>query len=198
MPGIPGIRLHLASPSSGLGRLAGRSPYWAYPWAGGLALARHLLTAADLVAGRRVLDLGAGSGLVAIAAARAGAGAVLASDIDPYARAASALNAAANGVTLAAILGDLTNGPAPEVDLILAGDAFYDRTVAARVTAFLDRCIASGVQALVGDPGRAFLPRERLRHIADYAVSDFGAGPAGLSSGAVFAFEPPAERQPCP
>lgn len=201
VPGVPEIRLHRATPTSGLRRLAERdargagSPYWAYPWAGGIVLARHILDRPETVAGRRVLDLGAGSGLVGIAAAKAGALSVVASEIDPYAIAALRLNAAANGVAFAAVRGDLLNGPAPDVDLTLAGDVFYDAGLATRVAAFLERCVAAGLEALVGDPRRAFLPQARLRAIAEYRVADFGDGESGATTtSAVFAFEPAGER----
>jgi predicted nicotinamide N-methyase len=195
VPSLPGIRLHRAQPSSGLWRLAERdpdfgAPYWAYVWAGGLALARHFADHPEVVAGRRVLDLGAGSGLVAIAAAKAGAREVLAAETNRHGVAALQLNAAANGVVLSVVSEDLTAGPPPAVDLVAVGDLFYARELADRVTAFLDRCLAANVAVLVGDPGRAFLPRSRLRLIADYPVADFGEGaqaPSGRS--AVFAFE---------
>jgi len=149
------------------------------------------------VTGRRVLDLGAGSGLVAIAAAKAGAHAVIASEVDPYAIAALRLNAAANGVAIEAALGDLTAGPPPAVDLVAVGDLFYDRDLAGRVTAFLDRCRAAGIEALIGDPWRAFLPRARLRLIAEYDVADFGrAESAATTPSAVFAFGPAAAATP--
>jgi predicted nicotinamide N-methyase len=142
------------------------------------------------VTGRRVLDLGAGSGLVAIAAAKAGARAVIASEVDPYAIAALRLNAAANAVAIEAALGDLTAGPPPTVDLVAVGDLFYDGDLAPRVTAFLDRCLAMGIEALIGDPWRAFLPRARLRLIAEYRVADFAQPESdGATASAVFAFE---------
>jgi predicted nicotinamide N-methyase len=197
VPGVAEIHLHLAGPSSGLSWLAAGEeadfgpPYWAYPWGGGLALARHFLDRPEIVAGRRVLDLGAGSGLVAIAAAKAGASAVIASDIDPCAIAALRLNAAANAVAIEAALGDLTAGPPPPVDLVAVGDLFYDGDLAGCVTAFLDRCLAAGIEALIGDPWRAFLPRGRLRAISEYNVADFGqGGSGGASPSAIFAFEP--------
>lgn len=193
VPGLPEIRLHRAGPSSGLRRLGERdpqgfgSPYWAYPWAGGLALARHILDRPQTVAGRCVLDLGAGSGVVGIAAALSGAREVVASDIDPYARAVLALNAAANGVSFAAILGDLTTDAAlPTTDLVVVGDLFYAPALAGTVLAFLDRYLAAGAEVLVGDLGRAFLPRARLRQIAEYPVADFGDPAAALRSSAVF------------
>lgn len=182
VPSIPEIRLHLAGPASGLWRLAEAdkqdfgSPYWAYCWGGGLALARHILDRPERVAGRRVLDLGAGSGIVGIAAAMAGASAVIASEVDRYALAALGLNAGLNGATIATVLGDLTSGPPPAVDVVAVGDLFYERELACRVTAFLDRCLDAGVEVLIGDPWRAFLPRARLRLIAEYPVEDFGGG----------------------
>jgi predicted nicotinamide N-methyase len=181
VPGVPELRLHKAGPASGVGRLGETAPYWAYWWGGGLALARYVLDHPAQVVGRRVLDLGAGSGLVGIAAARAGAAEVTASEIDLHARAAIALNAALNQVTLAERIGDITDGPAPHVDLLLVGDVFYAPEVATRVTAFLDRCMAAGITVLVGDPWRSPLPIERLRLMARYDVAETGvAKPAGV------------------
>ncbi|WP_313535525.1 class I SAM-dependent methyltransferase [Sphingomonas sp.] len=172
VPGVPELRLHKAGPASGVGRLGEAAPYWAYWWGGGLALARYVLDHPAQVAGRRVLDLGAGSGLVGIAAARAGAAEVTTSEIDSHARAAIALNAALNQVTLAESIGDITGGPAPDADLLLVGDVFYAPEVARRVTAFLDRCVAAGTTVLVGDPWRSPLPVERLRLLARYDVAE--------------------------
>ncbi|WP_235519190.1 MULTISPECIES: methyltransferase [unclassified Caulobacter] len=194
VPGVPEIRLHRAGPRSGLMRLAEAdpdfgSPYWARPWGGGLALARHVLDHPGVVAGKTVLDLGAGSGLVAIAAALAGAGAVRAADVDPYAVAATRLNAAANGVAVEAVQGDLTAGAPPEVALMLVGDLFYDADLAARVTVFLERCVAAGIEVLIGDPWRAFLPTGRLRVVAEYPVADFGDPDGAARAAAVFALK---------
>jgi predicted nicotinamide N-methyase len=197
-PGLPEILLYGAHPASGLWRLVGRGgegadppPYWAYHWAGGTALARHILDQPEIVAGLRVLDLGAGSGCVAIAAAKAGARAVLAADIDRNAIAAIGLNAAANNVTVSATCCDPTAGAPPEVDLIAIGDLFYEQGLAIRVTAFLDLCLAAGVKILVGDPYRAYLPLQRLRLLAEYAVADFGdSRDCAVKPSAVFAFEP--------
>lgn len=192
VPGIPEIRLHGAHPGSGLRRLTDQrsklSPYWAYSWAGGAVLARHLLDHPETVRGRAVLDLGTGSGLVAIAAAKAGAGKVTAVDIDAHAIAALRLNAALNGVTVEPLLADLTTGAPPPIDLLMVGDLFYERRLARRLTAFLDRCLAAGITVLVGDPGRTHLPRKRLAAIAEYHVTDFGAAASVATPAAVFAF----------
>jgi predicted nicotinamide N-methyase len=156
-----------------------------------MALARHILDRPMTASGRRVLDLGTGSGLVAIAAAKAGASQVIAADIDRYAIAALRLNAAANDVAVAVVSADLTAGPPPAVELITVGDLFYERDLAATVTAFLDRCLAAGIDVLIGDPGRTYLPRTRLRLIAEYRVPDVGeVESAAMKPSAVFAFEP--------
>jgi predicted nicotinamide N-methyase len=196
LPFLDGLRLHRAAPTSGLRQFAarrgrdGEAPYWAYPWGGGLALARYLLDHRDIVAGKRVLDLGAGGGVVAIAAMKAGARSAIAIDVDPDAPAAIALNAEANGVAVAAICDDPLDGAAPGVDLVLVGDLFYEAALAARVIAFLDRCRAARIAALIGDPWRAHLPQGRLRKLADYRLADFGDAPgATTTASAVFAFD---------
>ncbi len=145
-------------------------PFWAFPWAGGQALARYLLDHPDQVRGRTVLDLAAGSGLVAIAAARAGAAAVRAVETDPLAITAIRLNAAVNRVRVDAALGDLLDGAVPAVGLLLAGDVFYERDFAARLLPWLARARAAGTEVLVGDPGRAYLPRDRCIEVAAYEV----------------------------
>lgn len=195
VPSIPEIRLHKAGPSSGLWRLAEAdeqgfgSPYWAHYWGGGLALARHVFDRPDTVAGRSVLDLGTGSGIVAIAAAKAGARAVIAADVDRYAVVAARLNAEANSVAVTVVAGDLTLEPPPAVDLVLVGDLFYDSELARRVMAFLDRCLDAGITILIGDPWRDHLPRARLDRIADYDVAETGA--AGRTKpAAVFSWLP--------
>jgi predicted nicotinamide N-methyase len=197
VPAIPEIRLHKAGPASGLRRLAELdehgfgSPYWAYYWGGGLALARHILDQPETVAGRSVLDLGAGSGIVGIAAAKAGASEVIAAETDRYAVAAIDLNAAANDVTISTILVDPTSGPPLAVDLVAVGDLFYERDLAGRVTAFLDRCLEAGIDVLIGDPWRAFLPRSRLQLIAEYPVLEFGeAEGVATKPSAVFSLKP--------
>jgi predicted nicotinamide N-methyase len=174
---VPEVRLHQADEPIGLWELTEgefRSdqppPFWAFAWAGGQALARYLLDHPEVVAGRRVLDLASGSGLVAIAAAQAGAAAVRAVEVDPRAVAAVELNAAANEVRLAATLGDILDADAGDAQVVLAGDVFYSQAMANRVLRFLLRAARGGARVLVGDPGRAFLPRERFRELTGYDV----------------------------
>jgi predicted nicotinamide N-methyase len=144
-------------------------PFWSFPWAGGQALARHLLDHPEVVAGRRVLDLAAGSGLVAIAAALAGAAEVTANDIDPYAAAAQEMNAKANSVRISTVMADLLDTET-DADVVLAGDVCYERDLSDRMLAFLTRAQARGATVLLGDPGRTYLPRERLAEVASYDV----------------------------
>ncbi len=146
------------------------SPYWAFPWAGGQALARHVLDHPDLVRGRSVLDFATGSGLVAIAAARAGAAAVLAVDVDPFCRAAVLLNAALNGVEIPFRAGDPIGEPLPGVDVVLAGDVFYERALAAGALAWFRALAASGVRVLAGDAARVYAPAGGVREIATHRV----------------------------
>lgn len=190
VPGLRGIRLHRAMPESGVARLTqpnGAPPYWAYLWAGGLALAHYLQERPDAIAGKRVLDLGAGSGLVGIAAALAGAF-VLAADRDPIARAAIPINAALNDIAVAVIDLNLAAGTVPDVDLILAGDVFYEAKLARRMTRFLDRAAAAGIDALIGDPCRATLPVDRLQELACYDVTETGSR---TMESKVYRFVPP-------
>ncbi|WP_055588175.1 class I SAM-dependent methyltransferase [Streptacidiphilus griseoplanus] len=171
---LPELRLHQADEAIGLWELTERvqggvrmnPPFWAFAWAGGQALARHVLDHPGTVAGRRVLDLATGSGLVAVAAAVAGAASVAASDIDPFSAAAVGLNAALNGVRVEARLGDLLDGDGGDAEVVLAGDVFYERPMAERVLPFLRRARARGALVLVGDPGRAYLPRQRFESVS--------------------------------
>ncbi|MDM4719879.1 50S ribosomal protein L11 methyltransferase [Micromonospora sp. WMMA1363] len=176
-PFVPEVRLHLAEdPIVWWARMeagAGHAlppPYWASVWAGGQALARHLLDHPDLVVGRRVLDLAAGSGVVGIAAALAGAARVVADDVDPYAVAAVTVNSRANNVTVEVTGEDLLDSTPAGVDLVVAGDVLYDRATAARMLPFLFRVASAGVDVLVGDPDRGHQPTDGLAVVADYPV----------------------------
>lgn len=177
-PLVPEIALHLASEITPLWHATEESlarsqlppPYWAFAWAGGQALARHLLDHPALVAGKRVLDLGAGSGLVAVAAARAGARSASAAEIDPLACATIRLNAGLNRVAIAIESGDPIGRGAAPWDVVLAGDMCYERPLAERLVAWLRPLAARGLLVLLGDPGRAYLPKSGLVALARYTV----------------------------
>jgi len=176
-PLIPEIRLRLATEivpiwqatEDELAAMGLPPPYWAFAWAGGQALARYILDNPGIVAGKTVLDFASGSGLVAVAAARAGAVQVTAADIDPYAAAAARLNAALNGVAIETTSRDLI-GTAGPWDVVLAGDICYEQPLAERVTAWLRDLSAAGVTVLMGDPGRTYLPKDGLEWVVRYAV----------------------------
>jgi predicted nicotinamide N-methyase len=179
VPGLPGIRLHLADDVLELWRACQDEtgepeaplPYWAFAWGGGLAIARFLAEHPELVVGRRVLDLASGSGLCAIAALNAGAAAVTAVDIDAFACAAAALNARANRVRLNVVCADILDEEPPiDVDVILAGDCWYEERFAARVTAWLQRAAGRGIDVRIGDPHRRYAPLDKLFRLATYAV----------------------------
>jgi predicted nicotinamide N-methyase len=177
-PHVPEIRLHLADEAFSLWRMTEEEfglgdlpPFWGFAWAGGQALARYLIDHPDLVRGRTVFDLASGSGIVAIAAAKAGAAAVAASDIDRLAISAIALNAELNDVMVAIVQDDLLDGDPGPAEVVLAGDVFYERSMADRVLPFLERARARGALVLVGDPDRALLPRPRFELVATYQVS---------------------------
>jgi predicted nicotinamide N-methyase len=177
VPFVPEVRLHLAEDAilcwARMEAEAGTAlppPFWASAWAGGQAVARYVLDHPESVAGRKVLDLATGSGLIAIAAGLAGASAVTANDIDPYALAAITLNAKVNGVAVTANYGDLLDGDGGDAEVVLAGDVFYSKSMAARILRFLERVAARGARVLVGDPGRPFLPTDRLETVATYQL----------------------------
>lgn len=175
VPLVGEISLLMAVPSVELWELWQRTgrddpPFWAYPWAGGQALARYLLDHPGVVAGRRVLDVASGSGLVAIAAAQAGAASVVAGDIDPHAVAAITINAAANGVTIEARAFDLAADGLGDAEVVLAGDVFYQRQLAELSLRFLQAAARAGAEVLVADPGRAFVPADALTALARYEV----------------------------
>jgi predicted nicotinamide N-methyase len=176
--GVPGIRLHLADEVERVWHATEEAtaagdepiPFWAFAWAGGLALACYVGERPEVVRDARVLDFATGSGLVAIAAARAGAAHVTASDIDPLAEAATGLNARANGVHLTFVRRDLLDEDPPDVDVLLAADTWYEGPLAERVLPWLIAARARGIRVLVGDPGRRYLPAGQLRALATYQV----------------------------
>ena len=178
-PLVPEISLYLATEinpiwqatEDTLARCALPPPFWAFAWAGGQALARFLLDHPERVAGRSVLDFAAGSGLVAIAAAKAGAASVLACEIDHFAAAAIAANAALNDVAIAVRTGDMLDTVDPRWEVVTAGDVCYERPMADRVTAWLRGLAARGALVLLGDPGRTYLPCEGLVERAHYLVA---------------------------
>jgi predicted nicotinamide N-methyase len=176
-PLVPEIRLHLASEITPLWQATEASlaqnqlppPYWAFAWAGGQALARYILDHPALVRGRSVLDFGAGSGLVAIASAKAGAR-VSAAEIDPFGAAVIALNAALNGVEVTVEGTDLIGREPAPWEIVLAGDMCYERPLADRLSPWLRALAGQGVTVLLGDPGRAYLPAKGLEALARYPV----------------------------
>lgn len=177
VPHAPEIQLYLADEAVDLWKRTEEElaemglppPFWAFAWAGGQALARYLLDNPVLVRGKRVLDFASGSGLVGIAAMKAGARHVDATDIDTFALSAIALNSAENGVTLYATEEDVI-GRDGGWDVICAGDVCYERDMAERVTDWLQTLAERGATVLIGDPGRSYLPRAKLRELADYQV----------------------------
>lgn len=181
-PHVPEISLHLADEAMELWKLTEDQletlglplPFWAFAWAGGQALARWVLDHPETVAGKSVLVFAAGAGLEAIAAMKSGASRVLATEIDPFALVALELNAGMNGVSIA-ITGEdvLESGLAGlpfHPDVVLLGDVFFERPLADRVAAFAAACVDEGIDALVGDPGRSYLPKERMLELAEYRV----------------------------
>lgn len=176
-PHVPEVKLRLATEAHDLWLKTEEElqaiglppPFWAFAWAGGQGLARHVLDHPDLVAGKSVLDFASGSGLVGIAARMADASAVLAADIDPWSATAIRLNAELNGVTLASTSDDMV-GRDEGWDVVLAGDVFYDRGFADVLIPWFSMLAARGAAVLVGDPGRAYCPRERMEALATYTV----------------------------
>ena len=176
-PHVPEVRLSLATEAHGLWlkteeeleEIGLPPPFWAFAWAGGQGLARHLLDHPDLVSGRSVLDFASGSGLVGIAARMAGASAVLAADIDPWSEPAIRLNAALNGVSLDYTVKNMV-GRDEGWDVVLAGDVFYERAFADVLIPWFSALAARGATVLIGDPGRAYCPRERMEELATYTV----------------------------
>ena len=178
-PHTPELQLHLADEITPIWRMTEEAlaeiglppPFWAFAWAGGQALARYILDNPAVVAGQAVVDFASGSGLVGIAAARAGAASVLAADIDGYCGQALALNAQVNGVSVEFTDADLLDAPPPAwAQVILAGDICYEKPLAERVMAWLGAGRAAGATVLIGDPGRSYFPRTGLTKLAEYQV----------------------------
>lgn len=174
---MPELWLHLADDAVDLWKLTEEEldqlglppPFWAFAWAGGQALARHVLDHPEIVRGKRVLDVASGSGLVAIASMKAGAASACAVDIDPFCAPAAELNAALNAVTLSTSDADPI-GRSTDAEVILVGDLFYDRDIAQRLLAWLRNMHGEGRTVLVGDPGRTYLPKDALTRVALYEV----------------------------
>jgi predicted nicotinamide N-methyase len=177
-PHTPELQLHLADEVTPIWKLTEEAleeiglppPFWAFAWAGGQALARYILDHPDIVAGKRVIDFATGSGIVAVAAMRAGAQSVLAADIDVFCEAAVGLNADANGVEIAFTDQNLLDVPPPQADVLLAGDICYERPMAEAVMAWLGQGRAAGASVLIGDPGRTYFPKDGLEKLAEYQV----------------------------
>jgi len=153
-----------------LGELGLPPPFWAFAWAGGQAVARWLLDNPAEVAGKTVLDFATGSGLVGIAALKAGAASVLGTDIDPFCATAVALNAQANSVSMGFTDRNLLEAPPPKVDVICAGDVCYEGPMTEQVMSWLGRARAHGTRVLIGDPGRTYFPKSGLDFLAEYRV----------------------------
>lgn len=176
-PLVPELRLHLAEESlpiwqkseEELGQMNVPPPYWAFAWAGGQALARYLIDNPDVCRNQSVIDLGAGSGLTALAAKKAGAAHVLAADIDPIALVACELNAQLNEVSLETTAEDLLEH-LPAASVLLVGDLFYERQLANRVAMCIEAARQRGMAVLIGDPKRSYFPSGRYRLVAEYSV----------------------------
>jgi len=178
VPGFDGLRLHLADEVLPLWHAVQLEtgdpdtplPYWAFAWAGGLAIAHHLRADPAVVAGRRVVDFGSGSGLCAIVALEAGASEVTGIDIDPFAEAAIELNGRAARRRVRVVRRDVLDEEPPDTDVILAGDCWYEASFAARVLPWLRRARERGIDVLLGDPGRRYLPGDGLTELGRYEV----------------------------
>ena len=178
VPSVPSIRLYQADEVTPLWLMTEQDmatqclapPFWAFAWSGGQALARYILEHPEIVRGRRVLDIACGSGLVGIAARQAGAESVLCNDIDPYAGASVALNAALNDVSLDFTGDDLLAGPIPDVDIIFAGDICYEKPMTDAMLTYFRRAAPHKIAVYIGDPHRTYFPKTGLRRLADYDI----------------------------
>lgn len=177
-PLVPEVKLHLAHEAvplwqkteDELGEMGLPPPFWAFAWAGGQALARYVLDRSSTVKNLKVLDLATGSGLVAIAASQAGAANTTAADIDEFATTAAEMNAELNQVSLDIQFENLLPHEPPLVDVILVGDLFYEKSLAALCLAWLRQAQGRGTRIFIGDPGRSYLPRDQLEKLAEYNV----------------------------
>lgn len=199
VPGLEEVRLHLADEVLSLWHAAqvetgdpdAPVPYWAFAWGGGIAIGRYLREHPEAVAGRRVFDIASGSGLCAIAALHAGADEAAGADIDAFAAAAIDLNSRANGRRVAVVRRDVLDEEPPDVDVILAGDCLYEAGLAERVLPWLLRAGARGIDVLVGDPGRRYLPTDELVELASYDVrTTTDLEDLELKQGRVYALRP--------
>ena len=204
VPGLDEIRLHLADEILPLWHAVGIEtgdsdpalPYWAFAWAGGLAVGRYLREHSEVAAGRRVFDLASGSGLCAIAAMHTGAAEATGTDIDAFAAAAIELNARANGCRITVVSRDLLDEEPPDVDVILAGDCWYEARLAERVLPWLQRARSRGIDVLIGDPGRRYLPTEELVELACYDVrTTTELEDLERKQGSVYTLRPAGERK---
>jgi predicted nicotinamide N-methyase len=203
VPGLEEVRLQLAGDVLPLWHAVqvetddpdAALPYWAFAWAGGLAIGRYLREHPEAAAGRRVFDVGSGSGLCAIASMHAGAAEATGADIDAFAAAAIELNARANGHRVTVVHRDVLDEEPPEVDVILAGDCWYDAHLAGRVLPWLHQARARGIKVLLGDPGRRYLPTSELVELAAYHVrTTTDLEDLALTQGRVFALWPAENR----
>jgi len=177
-PLVPEVKLHLASEIVPIWRMTEEEleksglppPFWAFAWAGGQALARYILDHPETVAGKRILDFGAGSGMIGIAAMKANAASVLSADIDPFAAASIRLNAEVNGISLNVTTDDIVGSANGGWDVILIGDMCYERPLAERIETWVHSLVDGGATAYIGDPGRTYLPKSGLEKIVSYAV----------------------------
>ncbi len=177
-PLVPEVKLHLAHEAlpiwqkteEELGALGLPPPFWAFAWAGGQALSRHILDEPETVRRKTILDLASGSGLVGIAALKAGARSVIAADIDTFSASAIAINAMLNDVEMTITTADLLASPPHRIDVILVGDLFYEKSLAERVFNWLLTAQNQGTEVYIGDPGRSYLPKDKLHAVATYSV----------------------------
>ncbi len=205
VPSLPAIQLYQADEVTPLWLLTEADlhrerlapPFWAFAWSGGQALGRYVLEHPEIVVGKRVLDIACGSGLVGVSARQSGAASVLCNDIDPYAGAAVALNAALNQVELAFTGKDLLDAPLPDVDVILAGDICYEKPMTDAMLTYFARAVRQGIDVYIGDPHRSYFPKSGLRKLADYDIfTNADIEDAAVKPASVWKLEPDHENSP--